>query len=183
MGNTEILKRGDIQMTSTGTGISHSEKTYGSREVHFLQIWSIPTVHGLSPKYFTRHFSDEEKRDKWAKVVAPAWDEDVETADRDGSGPAPVNSALTLYATILSPGQTLFRPLKGRKAYVHVIQTSGYNEGEATGASVRISGASGSELDLREGDGAYVRVDIQGSVMDVTNSGETSAEVLVFDLD
>jgi redox-sensitive bicupin YhaK (pirin superfamily) len=54
MGNIEILKRGDLQLTSAGTGISHSEKAYGSKEVHFLQIWSVPSVSKLTPKYFTR---------------------------------------------------------------------------------------------------------------------------------
>ncbi len=42
MGNTEVLKRGDLQLTSAGTGISHSEKAHGSKQVHFLQIWSLP---------------------------------------------------------------------------------------------------------------------------------------------
>ncbi|TFK25134.1 pirin domain-containing protein [Coprinopsis marcescibilis] len=184
MGNTEILKRGDLQMTSTGTGISHSEKTYGGKELHILQIWSMPSQNGLTPKYFTRHFSDEEKKDKWARVVAPAWEEDVKASVRDGtSGPAPVNSALTLYATILSPGQSLSRLLSGKKAYVHVVQTSGYNGGEAKGASVRFSGNAGSELELREGDGAYIKVNTQGAVMEVANTGDRKAEVLVFDLD
>ena len=71
MGNREVLKRGDLQMTSAGTGIRHSEHTHGPVPVHFLQIWSTPATRGLSPQYFTRHFSDEEKKDRWAHVVAP----------------------------------------------------------------------------------------------------------------
>lgn len=54
MGNREILKRGDLQMTSAGTGIRHSEKCYGPQQVHFLQIWSVPAKHGLTPTYYTR---------------------------------------------------------------------------------------------------------------------------------
>lgn len=56
MGNTEILSRGAIQMTSTGTGISHSEKAHGSEEVHFCQIWASPRPgEGKGkPAYFTR---------------------------------------------------------------------------------------------------------------------------------
>ncbi|KAF7309380.1 hypothetical protein MIND_00308800 [Mycena indigotica] len=55
MGNTEILKRGDLQLTSAGTGISHSEKAYGSKQVHFLQIWSLPSVSRLTPKWIGTH--------------------------------------------------------------------------------------------------------------------------------
>lgn len=54
MGNREVLKRGDLQMTSAGTGIRHSEKCYGPQQVHFLQIWSVPSQRGLSPTYYTR---------------------------------------------------------------------------------------------------------------------------------
>ena len=54
LGNTEVLKRGDIQMTSTGTGIRHSEHTHGAKQVHFLQIWSKPSQSGLKPTYYTR---------------------------------------------------------------------------------------------------------------------------------
>jgi hypothetical protein len=54
MGNVEVLKRGDIQLTSAGTGISHSEKAHGDVQVHFLQIWSLPSISRLTPTYFTR---------------------------------------------------------------------------------------------------------------------------------
>lgn len=54
MGNTEVMKRGDIQLTSAGTGITHSEKAHGDKEVHFLQIWSLPSVSRLTPAYYTR---------------------------------------------------------------------------------------------------------------------------------
>lgn len=54
MGNVEVLKRGDIQLTSAGTGIRHSEKAHGPKQVHFLQIWTLPWKNNLTPKYFTR---------------------------------------------------------------------------------------------------------------------------------
>lgn len=54
MSNREILKRGDVQMTSAGTGIRHSEKSYGSEQTYFLQIWALPSQSGLKPQYFTR---------------------------------------------------------------------------------------------------------------------------------
>jgi len=65
---------------------------------------------------------------------------------------------------------------------VHVIQTSGYNERQATGASVKFSTKGGDEVELRGGDGAYVDVKKKGSVLEVENVGDRAAELLVFDL-
>jgi len=182
MGNVEILKRGDLQLTSAGTGIAHSEKCHGGKEVHFLQIWSLPKTSRLQPKYFTRHFTDEQKADTWAKIVAPAWEEGVKNV-RETDGPAPVQSALTLYASIMSPGKTLERPFKGVKGYIHVIQTSGYNTQASRGAAIKISGPGYEKLELKEGDGAYIFVGNQGNTLKVENVGDRKAEVLVFDLD
>ncbi|EAU89978.1 pirin domain-containing protein domain-containing protein [Coprinopsis cinerea okayama7 len=183
MGNVEILKRGDIQMTSAGTGISHSEGAYGGEPVHFLQIWALPSQSRLTPKYYTRHFSDEEKKDQWAKVVAPAWSKGIKTSERNGDGPAPVNSALTLYSSILGEGKALDRPLEGKKGYIHVIQRSGYREGPASGATVQIDDGQGGKVDLREGDGAYVRITAPNAVLKFQNTGDRPAEILVFDLE
>ena len=182
MGNTEILRRGDLQLTSAGTGISHSEKAHGSKQVHFLQIWSIPSTSKLQPKYFTRHFTDEEKTDKWARIVAPVGAEGVLTV-REGQGPTPVQSPLTLFATLLGQNKSLSRPLTGKKGYIHVIQTSGYNEGASKGASVRLTSKGGEELTLGEGDGAYIFVGNKGNALEVENLGDRVAEILVFDLD
>ncbi|KAG6900622.1 hypothetical protein C0993_007295 [Termitomyces sp. T159_Od127] len=183
MGNTEVLNRGDLQMTSAGTGISHSEKAYGPKQVHFLQIWSLPHTSRLTPKYFTRHFSDEEKKNKWVRIVAPVGAEAVLDA-REGTGPAPVHSALTLYATLADKGQKLEQALKGKKAYVHVVQTSGYNAGESSGATVRVGGTHTSEeLELKEGDGTYVAVGNGGATFTLENIGDRTAEVLLFDLE
>lgn len=185
MGNVEIMKRGDLQMTSAGTGIRHSEHSHGSKQVHFLQIWSVPSTRGLTPQYFTRHFTDEEKKDQWAHVVAPVNAPGV-LEKREASGPAPVHSPLDLFATNLSPGKSLGHTFKSgsaaRKGYVHVIQTSGYNPKEASGARVRVLGAEGGPVDLREGDGAYIMA-TPGEEVTVENAGETVAEVVFFDME
>lgn len=65
-----------------------------------------------------------------------------------------------------------------RKAYVHVIQTSGHNDGEASGAAVRVNGG----LVLREGDGAFAMAE-GGQVLELENIGDRKAEVLVFDVE
>jgi redox-sensitive bicupin YhaK (pirin superfamily) len=182
MGNVEILKRGDVQLTSAGTGISHSEKAHGSTQVHFLQIWAFPSVAGLQPKYFTRRFTDDEKRDVWARVVAPVDAAGVLQDKREGTGPAPVQSPLTLYATLLGAGRNLTQAITGSKAYIHVVQTSGYNAGVASGAAIRVFGDAGVERVLKEGDGAYIHFD-DAVDLRVENVGEITAEVLLFDLE
>jgi len=186
MGNVEILKRGDLQLTSAGTGIRHSEKCYGLDQVHFLQIWTIPFKGGLTPTYYTRHFTDEEKKDSWVRIVAPAGSPNVSEA-REASGPAPVHSHLSLYATLLSPSSALPHtfPTEGdeplRKVYLHIVQRSGYNTGEASGARVKLVGGD-TEVELREGDGAYIMGEA-GKEMKVENVGDRVAEVLLFDIE
>ncbi|CAG7847228.1 Quercetin 2,3-dioxygenase Short=Quercetinase; AltName: Full=Pirin-like protein YhhW [Serendipita indica DSM 11827] len=185
MGNKEVLKRGDIQLTSAGTGISHSEMQHKKSPlpVHFLQIWAIPRTSGLPPKYYNRHFTDEEKRDTLVPVVAPVGTKGV-TEEREGSGPAPVQSNLHLFSTILSPGKKVthnfLQSANGakRKGYLHVIQTSGYNKGKATGSLVKVN----SDLFLSEGDGAFAQGP-QGAPITIENVGDTDAEVLLFDIE
>ncbi|KAF9038195.1 RmlC-like cupin domain-containing protein [Panaeolus papilionaceus] len=183
MGNTEILKRGALQLTSAGTGISHSEKAHGSSPVHFLQIWSLPHTPRLTPKYYTRQFSDGVKKNKFVKVVAPVEEEGVNT-EREGEGPAPVMSALTMYAALIEPGVKVEVKMGGLKGYVHLIQTSGYRVGAAQGTTVRVGQVKGAnETVLREGDGTYIFVGERGNVLRVENDGEGVAEVVVFDLE
>ncbi|KAG8943568.1 hypothetical protein FRC04_002794 [Tulasnella sp. 424] len=185
MGNLEILKRGDVQLTSAGTGIRHSEYNRNNKSVvHFLQIWAEPHTRNLRPKYFTRHFTDEEKTDKLVTVVAPVGSEGVKE-EREGSGPAPVQSNVTLKSTILTPGKTVEHvfpaPASGetqRKSYVHVIQTSGYNTGAAKGNRIRVNGG----LELSEGDGSFAWGAV-GDKLQIENIGTTPAEVLVFDIE
>jgi hypothetical protein len=184
MGNLEILKRGDLQMTSAGTGIRHSEKCAGNKPVHFLQIWAKPQTGRLPPKYYTRHFTDDEKRDKLVRIVAPSGADGV-SDEREGSGPAPVHAQLSLYATLLSKEKTVThafgKPVNGsapRKAFVQVIQTSGYNPSTATGSRVRLNGG----LELGEGDGTFAWAK-EGEKIDIENIGDKTAEVLVFDIE
>jgi len=187
LGNVEILKRGDVQLTSAGTGIRHSEHTSGASAVHFLQIWARPSTSKLQPKYYTRHFADAEKEDRWVRVVAPVGEEGVRD-EREAGGPTPVHGGVSMYATLLSPGKSLEHTVPGtagdgkqRKAYVHVVQTSGYNTGPAKGAKVMLKGG-GQEVQLGEGDGAYVLAE-GGEVLELGNAGEGRAEVVLFDVD
>ncbi|KAJ7478098.1 pirin domain-containing protein [Mycena latifolia] len=162
MGNVEVLKGGDIQLTSAGTGISHSEKAHGATPVHFLQIWSLPSTARLEPKYFTRHFTDAEKRDVWARVVAPVDAAGVRDS-REGEGPAPVHNPQS-------------------KGYIHVVQTSGYNTGASTGVAIKLFGSESVEWELKEGDGAYIHFE-GAEELTVENVGTETAEILLFDIE
>ncbi|KAG9312773.1 RmlC-like cupin domain-containing protein [Chiua virens] len=188
MGNTEVLSRGALQMTSTGTGISHSEKANGGNEVYFCQIWASPRPGegNGKPAYFTRQFTDEEKKDRFVPVVAPDNAPGV-TLGREDSGPAPIRSDLWMYASLIQPGISLVHKPFGdgqmKKGYVHLIQKSGYNPGAAQGVTLKIgSHADGSQVELREGDGAYLTYG-PGSELRVENDSQGVAEVLLFDLE
>ncbi|KAJ7578136.1 RmlC-like cupin domain-containing protein [Mycena floridula] len=156
MGNTGVLKRCYLQPTSAGTGISHSEKTHGSKQVHFLQIWSVPSKSRLQPKYFTRHFSDAEKKDNWVRVVAPVEAEGVYADQRGGEGPTAFCRCTRHFSR----------------------RSSGYNVGPATGTTVKVTTGQGVEEVLKEGDGAYI---LTGNAKDiqVENLGDTAAEILL----
>ena len=116
------------------------------------------------------------------RVVAPVNAPGV-SSEREGKGPTPVQSPLTLYSTLLSPAAALAHTFEAgnTKGYVHVIQTSGYNPGDAKGASVKLSAGEGTEVVLKEGDGAYIMVQ-NTKDLKVENVGEGVAEVLLFEL-
>jgi len=190
MGNTEILSRGALQMTSTGTGISHSEKSHGGKDVYFCQIWASPrSGQGRGkPAYFTRYFTDEEKKNRFVLLVAPERSAGT-SLRREDSGPAPIRSELRMYASLIHPGISLVHvPVetggaRKKKGYIHVIQKSGYNPGPARGVTLRIgSQAGGPQVELREGDGAYLAYE-PGAELRLENDGQGIAEVLLFDLE
>ncbi|KIK49048.1 hypothetical protein CY34DRAFT_797428 [Suillus luteus UH-Slu-Lm8-n1] len=190
MGNTEVLSRGALQMTSTGTGISHSEKAHGSQEVHFCQIWASPRPgEGKGkPAYFTRHFTDEDKRNQIRLIVAPSDSSEV-SLSREAEGPAPIRAQLRAYASLVDPGVSLvhaFHPGNGverRRAYIHVVQKSGYNPGNAKGETLRIGAQpEGPMIELREGDGSYLFVG-KDAELKVENTGEGVVEFLLFDME
>lgn len=181
LSNVEVMRRGDVQLTSAGTGVRHSEKTFGNGPVHFLQIWALPWKKGLTPAYFTRHFKDDEKKDKLVCVVAPAEGSKVDISlEREGTGPTPVQSSLYLWATLLSPGKKVEHSFVNKKGYVHLIQTSGYNSEAAKGNTISVNG----ESTLREGDGVFIEAEGEGTGhVTIENTGDEVAEVLLFDIE
>ncbi len=146
MGNGSIIRPGDVQRMSAGTGMVHSEWNHSDTEaVHFLQIWIVPERRGIAPGYEQRSFEPHELRDRLRLVAS---------GDRcDGS--VRIHQDAALYLTRLSPGKSIGHDLApGRHAWVQVargaITLNGIGLGAGHGAAV--SGES--RIDLSATDAA-----------------------------
>ena len=72
MGNKQVIRQGDVQVMSAGTGIQHSEKNKNiDRDVKFFQIWVFPSKRNVEPRYDQQHFTDADKHNKLLTVVSP----------------------------------------------------------------------------------------------------------------
>ncbi|MYN07563.1 pirin family protein [Pseudoduganella aquatica] len=153
MGNGSVLKYGDVQRMSAGTGVRHSEFNHSETQgVHFLQIWIQPNVTGIQPSYEEKHFAPESKQGQLRLVAS--------SDGRDGS--VLIHQDAAIYATILNGADALEHTLeKGRTAYVHVIR-----------GNVTVNG-----VDLKGGDALKVTGE-----PGLTLARGDAAEVLVFDL-
>ena len=77
MGNVQVIKQGDVQVMSAGTGIQHAEKNKNAdKTVKFFQIWVFPKEKNVKPRYDQKNFSDDEKHNKLLTVVSPLGTED-----------------------------------------------------------------------------------------------------------
>lgn len=177
MGNLENLRRGEVQFTSAGTGIRHSEYNRNKNEdCHFLQIWAKPNVSRLAPSYKTRKFTDEMKTDKLVRIM--------ESVDRHSGKDAetesiPMHADLSMSASILSPGKSVTHELvkEGeRKVFLHVVM-SGKKQPQSDGAKIKVG-----DVELGEGDGAFVTGASGPGKIEVESIGEKAAEFLLFDM-
>jgi redox-sensitive bicupin YhaK (pirin superfamily) len=134
MGTGEVIRPGDIQRMSAGTGVTHSEFNASKRDpVHFLQIWLMPDRPGITPSYEQKTFSREDKAGRLRLVASP-----------DGAeGGVTIHTDARIYAGLFDAGQTANHPLAaGRHAWVHVVRgTARVNGTElAAGDAVALSG-------------------------------------------
>ncbi|MBD2356359.1 pirin family protein [Tolypothrix sp. FACHB-123] len=140
LGTGSVIRPGDAQIMSAGTGITHSEYNHSQTEpVHFLQIWMLPNQQGLKPRYEQKNFSAEEKRGKLRLIAA----KDA----RDGA--VKVYQDLDLYASILEKGDVVnFSVKSDRYAWLHVAQgVATVNGKELTaGDAVQVSGEETLEI-------------------------------------
>lgn len=153
MGNGSIIRPGDVQRMSAGTGVTHSEFNASHSElVHFLQIWILPKSTGLTPGYEQKHFVLDDKRNQLRLVASP-----------DGrNGSVTIRQDVYLYACVLEENGCVAHALgPSRRAYVHVARGCGEVNGHA----------------LQAGDGAR----ITGEPI-ISSKGAPGAEVLIFDM-
>lgn len=178
MGNLENMQRGEVQFTSAGTGIRHSEYNRNKdKDVHFLQIWAKPYTKGLQPSYKTRKFTDEMKKDKLVRIM-----EDVRRCDESKDGetdPIPLHADLSMDASILSPGKSVIHKVMGqgpRKIYMHNIMSNRTQPADG-GARIRVG-----DVHLGEGDGAFIDGARGAQTLEVESVGSKPAEFLLFDM-
>ena len=134
MGTGSVIKPGDVQRMSAGTGVMHSEFNASQNDlVHFLQIWIVPKFTGIKPSYEQKYFSPEDKRGRLRIVAAPDGREDSVAINQDAN----------IYATLLDGDEEVSHTLlPGRRAYVHVATGKLRVNGEllAAGDGAKISG-------------------------------------------
>jgi quercetin 2,3-dioxygenase len=113
MGNGSVIKRGDIQIMSAGTGVRHSEYNPSlSDPVHFVQIWLLPDREGHAPRYDQKHFSDQDKSGSLRLIASQD--------GRDGSGK--IHQDASLYATLLKAQETIdYNVQPDRKIWIQVL--------------------------------------------------------------
>lgn len=154
MGNGSVIRPGDVQYMSAGTGVTHSEFNASENEpLHLLQMWVVPARPGGEPRYDQRHFTPAERQGRLALAAGPASE----------TSPAPITigqDARLLLGTF-DASEAADLPLSGRRAWVHV----------ASGA-VRVNGH-----DLGPGDGAGLVDEAELRI-----EGLERAEVVVWDL-
>ena len=114
LGTGSVIRYGDVQRMSAGTGVRHSEFNHSTTEpVHFLQIWIIPQARGIAPSYEEKHFPTESKRGQLRLI-----------ASRDGrDGSVRVHQDVSIHASIVDGEERVQHALApGRIAYLHVIR-------------------------------------------------------------
>jgi redox-sensitive bicupin YhaK (pirin superfamily) len=153
MGNGSVIRPGDVQRMSAGTGVTHSEFNASDRDsVHFLQIWIEPSERGIAPSYEEKRFEPDSKRGQLRLIASP-----------DGAqGSVTIHQDARMYAGLFDAGEgAVLQLAPQRRAYVHVIR----GELEANGRKL----TGGDALKISNEDS-------------VTLANARDAEVLVFDL-
>ena len=154
IGTGSVIRPGDVQRMSAGTGIRHSEYNHSKTDpVHFLQIWIVPERDGLQPGYEQKSFPPEDRRGRRLRLLG----------SRDGrDGSITIHQDVDLYGALLESGDAVVFDLRdGRKAWIQVAR-----------GSVTVDGQP-----LAAGDGLGV-LDVDG----IEITAKEDAEVLLFDL-
>ena len=154
IGTGSVIRPGDVQIMSAGTGIRHSEFNHSKTEpVHFLQIWIVPGREGIAPRYEQKTFPAADKRGR-LRIVGS-------TDGREGS--VVIHQDATMLAALLDNAQQVTYALApGRKGWLQVAH-----------GAVALNGR-----DLATGDGAAV----EGESTLTIAAKSDGTEILLFDL-
>ena len=154
IGNGSVIRPGDVQRMSAGTGIAHSEFNASATEpVHFLQIWIIPEKAGIAPSYEQKHFSADEKQGKLKLVASPDGRDDSVTIHQDAN----------LYVAVLDVSDRVKHTTdSNRSLWLQVAR-----------GTVEVNGQT-----LNSGDGAAITQEKELEVVATTDN----TEILLFDL-
>jgi redox-sensitive bicupin YhaK (pirin superfamily) len=153
MGNGSVIRPGDVQRMTAGTGVRHSEQNASADEqVHLLQIWILPHTVGLEPGYEQKAFSEDERRGRLKLIASEDGDE----------GSVVVHQDVKLFASIIPAGEQVEHSMdQKRYAWIQVAR-----------GAISVNGEK-----AEQGDGAIV---VGESNLQIT--AEENAEVLLFDL-
>jgi redox-sensitive bicupin YhaK (pirin superfamily) len=148
MGNGSVIRPGDVQRMSAGTGVRHSEFNASRSDlVHFLQIWIEPGVQGIAPSYEEKHFDATSKRGRLRLVASPD--------GREGS--VTIHQDAYLYGALIDGDERVSHPLaSGRKAYVHIARGAATVNGQPLAAGDALKATGVPEVVIEKGAGAEV---------------------------
>jgi len=150
MGNGSVIRPGDVQRMSAGTGVRHSEFNASEVEpVHLLQIWILPDTKGVTPSYEQAAFTESEKRGRLRLVASP-----------DGSdGSVTIHADARVYASVLADGERVTHtPGPGRGTWIHVATGLATVNGEVLSAGDAAAFTNQDEIAIEAADRAEVLV-------------------------
>ena len=141
MGNGSVIRPGELQRMTAGTGVLHSEFNHSADEqAHLLQIWILPERNGLEPGYEQKLFPREEKHNQWRLV-----------GSRDGrDGSLTIHQDVNLYSTVLDKDVELDFEFEGqRRGFIQVVRGSVEINGEPVAAGDAIATQDQDSLTVR----------------------------------
>jgi redox-sensitive bicupin YhaK (pirin superfamily) len=148
MGNGSVIRPGDVQRMSAGTGVRHSEFNHSKDDVvHFLQIWIEPDVNGIEPGYEEKHFDAASRRGQLRLIASPD--------AREGS--VKIHQDAYIHTALVDGGEHISHDLKtGRRAYVHVARGSVTVNGHALATGDALKAAGETRIVMEKGEQAEV---------------------------
>jgi len=163
MGNTGVIRPGEIQRMSAGTGVRHSEFNPSAKDpVHLIQLWIMPAVQHLRPSWEQKSFSLSDRKGRLLPIAVPAG----KNGSTNSTG-VQIHQDATIYTSLLTPGQSVMHKLgQGRRAYIFVIRGNLNLNGEI----------------LAAGDQARVSSERELQLSTASSSSSTPADFLLLDL-